>query len=80
MVVVATNDGGASHPAWYLNLVAQRAAHVEVDGRRLDVSATELSNEEAAGWWERILQLAPDYQRYARAARRAFPIVRLTPI
>ena len=79
MVVVATNDGGATHPAWYLNLTANRTAHVEVDGRRLGVAATELIGDEAVGWWRRILQRAPDYQRYSRAAGRSFPILRLTP-
>lgn len=79
MVVVATNDGGASHPAWYLNLVANRSADVEVDGKHLGVSATELRGEEAARWWDRILALAPAYERYARAADRTFPILRLTP-
>lgn len=79
MVVVATNDGGASHPAWYLNLIAHRAAQVEVEGRIMEVSATRLPASEAARWWDRILELAPDYERYALAARRAFPILRLTP-
>jgi deazaflavin-dependent oxidoreductase (nitroreductase family) len=79
LVVVATNDGGASHPAWYLNLNANRVAQVEVGGRHIDVSATELAGNEAASWWLRILELAPDYERYTRAARRWFPILRLTP-
>jgi deazaflavin-dependent oxidoreductase (nitroreductase family) len=78
-VLVATNDGGASHPAWYLNLTAAGTAQVEVDGRRVPVSATELTGDEAAAWWDRILDRAPDYERYARAARRTFPIVRLAP-
>ena len=79
MVVVATNDGGATHPSWYLNLVADRRAQVEIDGRRIDVAATELTGEEATGWWRRILERAPDYERYARAAGRPFPILRLAP-
>jgi deazaflavin-dependent oxidoreductase (nitroreductase family) len=79
MVVVATNDGGSSHPAWYLNLVTSGSAEVEVDGRRVNVSATELAGPDALRWWRRILGVAPDYERYMRAARRAFPIMRLAP-
>lgn len=79
MVVVATNDGGSTHPAWYLNLVASGKAEVEVDGRRLNVLGTELAAEDAERWWRRILDIAPDYERYSRAARRSFPILRLSP-
>ena len=79
MVVVATNDGGARHPAWYFNLAANRTAQVDVGRKRLDVAATELTGVEAVGWWGRILERAPDYQRYSRAAGRPFPVLRLAP-
>lgn len=79
-VVVATNDGGATDPAWYLNLAASGKAHVEVDGRRVAVSVTELAGEDAAAWWQRIVSWSPDYERYARAASRNFPILRLVPV
>jgi deazaflavin-dependent oxidoreductase (nitroreductase family) len=78
-IVVATNDGGATHPAWYLNLAASGTATVEIEGRRLDVTATEVQGDEAAAWWARILELSPDYERYARATARPFPVIRLTP-
>lgn len=79
MVVAATNDGGSSHPGWYFNLRSTPTAEVELAGRRLTVRAEELSRAEADAWWERILQVAPDYERYSRAAGRTFPVVRLVP-
>lgn len=79
MVVVATDDGGPRHPAWYLNLVAGGPAQIEVGGRKLEVSAAELEGDEAARWWKRILERSPSYERYALLAKRTFPIVRLTP-
>jgi deazaflavin-dependent oxidoreductase (nitroreductase family) len=78
-VVVATNDGGASDPAWYLNLMASGRGQVEVKGRRTAVAPVRLEREEASAWWQRILELSPEYERYARAADRAFPVVRLVP-
>lgn len=78
-VVVATNDGGRTHPAWYLNLAAAGRARVEVEGARIEVTATELEGDAAARWWTRILELAPEYERYTRAAGRSFPIIRLMP-
>lgn len=79
MVVVAANDGGAAHPGWYFNLTTSPDAVVEVNGRQIPVHADELVEGEAAKWWQRILEAAPDYERYRRATIRPFPIVRLMP-
>lgn len=78
-IVAAANDGGATHPAWYLNLIATNEAQIEVNGRRWDVRAEELDPGEAVAWWARIVSRAPDYERYARATSRAIPIIRLIP-
>lgn len=79
MILVAANDGGASHPGWYHNLVATPDASVEVGGRRIRVRAEELPTEAAARWWRRILEISPEYERYRRATARRFPVVRLAP-
>jgi deazaflavin-dependent oxidoreductase (nitroreductase family) len=79
-VVVATNDGGRTHPAWYLNLAANGRGRVEIAGRRIPVAATELTGDAATEWWARILERSPEYERYGRAAGRSFPIIRLAPV
>jgi deazaflavin-dependent oxidoreductase (nitroreductase family) len=79
MIVAAANDGGETHPGWYFNLQANPAARVEVMGRAIAVRADELPADEAAAWWQRILVRAPGYERYTRATRRQFPIIRLVP-
>jgi F420H(2)-dependent quinone reductase len=80
VVVAAANDGGSADPAWYLNLRDNPAATVEIGGTRAAMAAEELPEAEAAAWWDRIVAVAPDYERYARATSRRFPIVRLTPV
>jgi len=79
MIVAAANDGGRTDPAWYLNLTARPEARVEVRGRTLAVRAETLRADEAADWWQRILQIQPSYARFERATTRTFPIVRLVP-
>jgi deazaflavin-dependent oxidoreductase (nitroreductase family) len=79
MVVAAANDGGATHPGWYHNLMATSGARVEVMGRTFPVRAVELAADEAAAWWRRILEISPEYEAYARATRRTIPILRLVP-
>jgi deazaflavin-dependent oxidoreductase (nitroreductase family) len=81
MVVAAANDGGATHPAWYHNLLADPLARVEVDGRTIEVQAEELSREDAAAFWaDRVVITQPSYERFARATTRTIPIIRLVPV
>lgn len=77
MVVAAANDGGSSHPGWYLNLRADADAQVEIGDRTMRVRAEELPPKVAADWWQRILRLDPSYARYQRATERTIPILRL---
>ena len=79
MVVTAANNGGASHPGWYFNLQGDPSARVEVLGQKIWVRAEELPAEAAAYWWQRIVSRDPNYERYARATSRPFPILRLVP-
>ena len=80
MVVVAANDGGATDPAWYLNLAADSSARVEVEGRSIQVRAEILPAEASEEFWPRILERSPEYERYRRATERPFPVVRLVPV
>jgi deazaflavin-dependent oxidoreductase (nitroreductase family) len=78
MIVAAANDGGAGNPAWFVNLVADPAADVEIGTSKMAVAAHELPADEANEWWRRILEIAPTYERYERATERRIPIVRLS--
>jgi deazaflavin-dependent oxidoreductase (nitroreductase family) len=79
MIAAAANGGEAANPAWYVNLMAEPAAGVEVLGQTIAVRAEELSAEEAAVWWTRIEKRDPAYERYARATSRRIPVLRLLP-
>jgi deazaflavin-dependent oxidoreductase (nitroreductase family) len=80
MIVVAANSGLSSPPGWYFNLTSDPLARVEVEGCTLRVRAEELSAEEAAAFWPRVLQVAPDYARYPKRTSRRIPMIRLVPI
>ncbi len=79
MVIVAANSGLPGPPAWYFNLMPDPNPSVDVDGRRIRVSAQELSGQEAEGFWPRVLEVAPDYARYRKRTRRPLPLIRLIP-
>ena len=75
LVVIASNGGADSDPAWWLNLQAQPNAEVEVGGVRRPVRAREATVDEAGRLWPRIVAANPDYADYRRTARRPIPIV-----
>lgn len=66
--------------SWYINLTVHPEAVVEVEGRTLRVRAEEMSDEDAAGFWPRVLATAPDYARYRARTSRVIPLLRLTPL
>lgn len=81
MLVVAANSGLPSPPGWYFNLTTEPTAWVEVGGRTMRVRAEELSAEETADFWERVvLGEAPEYARYPMRTSRRLPMIRLASI
>jgi F420H(2)-dependent quinone reductase len=78
--VVASKGGAVHNPEWVHNL--RMNPHVELqDGEtRRDFSAREVSGEEREQWWDRALEVWPDYTTYQRKTRRRIPVFVLDPI
>ncbi len=80
MVVVASNGGTASHPAWWLNLKANPEATVEVGGRKAPVWAEEAGSEEKERLWPELVKMYGGYEDYRRRTDREIPVVFLRPV
>jgi deazaflavin-dependent oxidoreductase (nitroreductase family) len=78
-VVIASVGGAPKHPAWYLNLLANRAARIEVGSRNLPVTADTASPEERTRLWPLAVQLYPGYDDYQARTTREIPVVILAP-
>jgi deazaflavin-dependent oxidoreductase (nitroreductase family) len=77
-LVVASFGGNAKNPAWYHNLAAHPdQAEVEAGGRKVKVTATQLSGAEREAAWERIVAAVPRYGGYAEKTDRVIPVIRL---
>lgn len=63
-VVIASNFGRESHPAWSLNLLADPRATVEEHGRARPVVARQLDAQEQDRVWPQAIALWPGYQTY----------------
>jgi deazaflavin-dependent oxidoreductase (nitroreductase family) len=58
-VIVASNRGLATHPAWYHNLTAEPRVTIEVGGTRLAAQAATADGAERARLWAKIVERYP---------------------
>ena len=77
-VLMASNAGRPSHPAWYLNLRQEPAATIRVKTRTLPVRAETLGSEERARLWQRLREMSPFPDEYQSKTSRVIPLIRLT--
>ena len=77
-LVVASRGGTASHPSWLYNIAAHPdRIEVEIDGRKVAVTASTLSGEDRARAWERITAIQPRFSGYEAKTDREIPVMRL---
>ena len=77
MVIIASANGAAEHPAWYRNLLSNPQATVEVDGRqRFEVRARTAEGEER----ERLGALVDYFPGEQGKTARRIPVVVLEPV
>ena len=79
-LIVAAANGGARNPAWYHNIAAHPDhVQIEVDGRRIGVTAEQLHGAERAQAWQRIAAATPRFAQYQDKTDRELPVIRLVP-
>jgi deazaflavin-dependent oxidoreductase (nitroreductase family) len=78
--VVASRGGAPTHPAWYVNLIANPRVTLQ-DGREVhEYTARELEGAEREAWWERAVAAYPDYADYQQKTDRIIPVLVLERI
>jgi deazaflavin-dependent oxidoreductase (nitroreductase family) len=79
-LIVASAAGATGNPAWYYNLAAHPdQVQVEVEGRKVPVTAEQLHGTERAQAWQQIVTAVPRFARYQQKTDRELPIIRLVP-
>lgn len=78
-VVVASLGGHPRNPHWYLNLVADPEAEVQVKVERFMVRARTASGEERSRLWALMTEIWPSYDGYQGRTSRQIPVVVLEP-
>ena len=77
LLVYASQGGAPDHPDWFLNLVANPQAVVEVGPERYEVIATPLEGEERDREFARQVERAPQFGEYEKRTSRVIPVVAL---
>ncbi len=79
-VVIASNAGFDTHPAWFHNLRHTPQVTIQVQDRQMAALAEPAGPELRRQLWARLVELAPGYGAYERRTRREIPIVLLRPV
>jgi deazaflavin-dependent oxidoreductase (nitroreductase family) len=82
LVLIASNYGRKSHPAWYRNLVANPKVEVLADKRSGTYVASEITDpDERKQAWALVVDLYAGYADYEdRAGGRTIPLIKLERI
>lgn len=79
-LVVASLGGAPNHPAWYLNLVDNPEAEIQVKGDVIKVTARTADAEEKPELWKVVTAQWPNYDVYQSRTEREIPVVVLSPV
>ena len=80
VVVIASKGGAPKHPGWYLNLVANPEAEVQVGTEKFRVRASTVTGPERAKLWNQLVEIYSPYTDYQKATEREIPVVLLERI
>jgi len=75
LVVVGSYAGEDRHPAWWLNLLADPRAEVQIGAKRYPVTARKLEGADRDRMWARVVETDPSYAEYQRRTPRRIPVV-----
>jgi deazaflavin-dependent oxidoreductase (nitroreductase family) len=79
VVVFASKAGAPSHPAWYLNLVANPDATIEIGDETRRVTARVAEGAEREEIWSKQKHAMPGFADYEQKTTRQIPVVILEP-
>jgi deazaflavin-dependent oxidoreductase (nitroreductase family) len=77
LLVYASDSGAPTHPAWYLNLVADSEVIVEVGDERFEATAAPLERSERDRQYAAQTERVPAFGEYQANTTRVIPVVAL---
>jgi len=78
--VVASKGGAPDEPKWAQNMRRHPLVELQDGAVTRDYRARELAGEEREQWWERALEVWPDYAGYQTRTDRLIAVFLLEPV
>jgi len=75
VTIIASKGGAPSHPAWYLNLLANPDCEVQVAHDVFKATARVAQGAERDEIWANMAQVYPPYLDYQAATQRQIPVI-----
>ena len=79
-IIIGSNAGFDTHPAWFLNLKRQPHVTIQVKDTQLEVNAEVAEPKTRNQLWAQLIKLAPFYDNYTKKTSREIPVVILHPV
>lgn len=79
-LVVASNAGANDHPDWYLNLLKNPHATMQILDRVITARARPVAGAERLTCWAIMTARWPDYDTYQSRSSRVIPVILLEPV
>jgi deazaflavin-dependent oxidoreductase (nitroreductase family) len=74
-IVIASKGGAPTHPAWYLNLLANPIVRVEVGPETIQATATVAQGAQRRRLYDAHAALMPTFAEYEQRTDREIPVV-----
>ena len=74
-VIIGSKGGADTHPGWYLNLLANPTAEVQVGTEQFTIRARVARGKEREQLFEQMAQMASPYRDYQQKTKRELPVV-----
>jgi deazaflavin-dependent oxidoreductase (nitroreductase family) len=79
-IVIASNAGFDSNPAWFYNLNKNPHVTIEVGPQKMNADAEVIEPAARDKIWAKLVSLAPGYAKYEKKTSRVIPLVALKPL
>jgi deazaflavin-dependent oxidoreductase (nitroreductase family) len=76
-LIVASNAGLSTHPAWFYNLKSNPHVTVQLQDKVISATAEVLSGEARTQAWRQVIATAPSYADYEKRTTREIPLILL---
>jgi deazaflavin-dependent oxidoreductase (nitroreductase family) len=78
--IVASLGGSPKNPVWYYNVKENPRVELQDGSVTGDYEAREVFGGEKAIWWQRAVEVWPDYANYQTKTERQIPVFVLTRV